>query len=326
MAPRAGAEVRLHVPAHMLRDGTSHVPSFYLRLLETLRNLGATTTVHPRDYDRLRAGPDGASFELVHNGGLDRVQALNLAPAYLAGYYYLDPKGIYFESSITDKTFNPASIEARYAAPFAAQLRRTWVEARRSRYPQPDERETFGQGHIAVFLQDWSDPVERARYMTADQMVKTVVQNAAGRAVIVKPHPRNSARETQKIRQWLSRNHPEVRVTKANIHDIMAGACATVSISSSVALEGMLHRVPAILFGRSDLRHCAETVRNPEDWPQALTRALTRDWPFDAFLLWFLRRQNLDASRPLQDRLLGRMADQGADFAALGITRPDPNP
>ncbi len=84
----------------------------------------------------------------------------------------------------------------------------------------------------------------------------------------------------------------------------------------------MLHRVPAILFGRSDLRHCAETVQRPEDWPRALQRALTTDWPYDAFLLWFLRRQNIDASRPFLGQILDRMAAQGADFAALGITRP----
>lgn len=314
--------MRLHVPAHMLdRDGAG-VPPFYRRVLRQLADLGARTTILRREYEALRAGPEGAHFDLVHNGGVNRVQALNVAPAYLAGFYYLDPAGIYFESAIAGRVFRPEAIEAKYAVPFADDLRRVWVAARVSRHRQPVEVEVFGQGHIAVFLQDWSDPVERARYMTADQMVRTVVQGAAGRQVVVKPHPRNSARETQKIRQWLVRHHPEVRLTTANIHDILPGACVTVSISSSVALEGMLHRVPAVLFGRSDLHHCAETVQHAADWPAALARATRRDWPFDAFLLWFLRRQNIDASRPIADRLLDRMAAQGADFAALGIAKP----
>jgi hypothetical protein len=318
------AQVRLHVPAHMLNKDCASVPQFYQRLLEQLRKIGAQTMILRRDYNTLRAGSQDGHFDLVHNGGLDRGQSLNLAPAYLAGFYYLDPKGIYFESSISEKTFRAEKIEAKYAVPFAENLRKSWVLTRKSRYPQPEETEDFGQGHIAIFLQDWSDPVERARYMTADDMVKTVVNAAAGRRVVVKAHPRNSARETQKIRQWLTRNHPEVRLTKANIHDILRGACATVSISSSVALEGMLQRVPAILFGRSDLHHCAETVQSPGDWPEALARAVSRDWPFDAFLLWFLRRQNVDVSRPLMDKLLDRMAAQGADFGALGIARPLP--
>ncbi len=318
------AEVRLHVPGHMLDREFAAVPQFYQRVLAILRGCGATTAILHRDYDVLRAGVDGASFDLVHNGGLNRVQALNLAPAYLAGFYYADPKGIYHESSITAKTFRPEAVDAKYARPFADQLRLKWVVGRKSRHPQPEAQTSFGQGHIAIFLQDWSDPVERARYMTADQMVKTVVKGAGGRPVIVKPHPRNSARETDRIRTWLTRNHPDVVITDANIHDILAGASATVSISSSVALEGMLHRVPAILFGRSDLHHCAETVKTPADWPRALQNALAHDWPYDAFLLWFLRRQNLDAGRPLIDRVLDRMVAQGADLAALGITRPVP--
>jgi hypothetical protein len=91
---------------------------------------------------------------------------------------------------------------------------------------------------------------------------------------------------------------------------------------SSLALEGMLHRVPAILFGRSDLHHCAVTVQRPEDWPQALQRALATDWPHDRYLLWFLRWQNVEAARPFLPKVLARMAGQGADFAALGITLP----
>lgn len=312
------ALVRLHVPAHMLdRDGAG-VPQFYRRVLDQLQGIGATTAILRRDYDAL-ALPQGQDFDLVHNGGVRRVQALNLAPAYLPGFYYLDPAGIYFDSSIATRTFRPGIIEPQYAAPFVAELRRKWVAARKSRYAQPVAVEAFGQGHIAVFLQDWSDPVERARHLTALEMVKTVVKGAGGRQVVVKPHPNNAARETQKIRQWLVRHHPQVRLTEANIHDILAGAAVTVSISSSVALEGMLHHVPAVLFGRSDLHHCAETVVTPADWPGALTRALDRDWPFDAFLLWFLRRQNVDAGRPFLAKVVDRMRDQGADLAALGI-------
>ena len=319
MADAAKPAVRLHVPSHMLeRDGAGVFP-FYRRLLLQIAEAGATTEVVLRDYDALNAGPQGASFDLVHDGGVNRIQVLNIAPGPLPGFFYLDPEGVLFESSITTKTFRPEIIEPQYSAPFAEDLRRKWIGSRQSRHLQPAETRDFGTGHIAVFLQDWSYPVERARYMTADQMVQTVVAGATGRRVVVKPHPKNTGRETRKIRQWLAKTHPEVRLTDANVHDILTGAAVCVSISSSVALEGMLHRVPAILFGRSDLHHCAETVQTAADWPAALDRALTRDWPYDAFLLWFLRRQNVDAGRPFLQKLLDRMTDQGADLAALGI-------
>lgn len=311
--------VRLHVPAHMLPDGPEDVPPFYANLLLALEGVGAQTEVVHRDYAALQRGPTGADFDFVHNGGVDRAGALNLGPAYLARFYYVDPKGIFFESSIYRMIFRPHAIPPLRAAEFAAVLRGLFVQDRKSRHLQPDVVEHFGTRHIAVFLQNDSDPVLRARHMTTETMVKTVVEGANGHPVVVKPHPRNMGPETVELLDWLSRAHPWVRISTANVHDILAGAVASVSIASSVALEGMMHHVPAILFGKSDLHHCAQTVREPQDWPAALQGALSKNWPFDAFLLWFLRRQNVWATRPFLPRVLERMAAQGADLAALGI-------
>ncbi len=318
------AKVRLHLPGQMMTDDLSRVSPFVRRVLAGLESLGAKTEVLLRDPESL-AEPDPAGhFDLIHNGRVPRMGALNLGVAYLSGFFYVDPKGVNFESTITDKDFVPARVPADRAASFIADLRKTWVDERRSRHPQPAERQAFGKGHLAVFLQDWSDPVERAQWMDSEAMVRCVVQGAGGRTVVVKPHPRYKGRETRAILKYLRGCKGDVQVTDANLHDILPGAAATVSISSSVALEGMLHRVPALLFGRSDLHHCATTVRDPKDWPAALDHALTTDWPFEAFLLWFLRWQNVDASRPFLPRVLERMQAQGADFAALGITPPGP--
>jgi hypothetical protein len=303
----------------MLPDGGEPLPPFYVNLLAELEAIGAKTKIAHRDYTVLTAGPRGADFDFVHLGNLDRRQALNLGPAYLGRFYYVDPKGIFFQSSISDLSFRPQSIPPHRASEFCATLRRLFVQDRKSRHEQPEEVEHFGTGHIAVFLQNDSDPVLRARHMTTDDMVRTIVAGARGRPVVIKPHPRNMGPATVELLDRLITSHPEVRITTANVHDILAGAAVSVSICSSVALEGMLHGVPTILFGRSDLHHCAMTVRKPQDWPAALSAALTRDWPLEAFLLWFLRRQNVWATRPFLPRVLERMAAQGADFTALGI-------
>jgi hypothetical protein len=315
------ARVRLHVPSHMLPDGPEELPSFYRRLLDGLAALGAHTEVVERDYDRLFAGPSGADFDFVHNGNVARQQALNLGPAYLGRFFYVDPKGIFFESAIAEMPFRPKAISAERAAEFAALLRQQWVEARKSRHVQREARESFGTGHIAIFLQDWSDPVVRARYMDGMQMVRCVLAHSQGRPVVVKPHPRNIGPETAEICDFLRRKHPQVRITQANIHDILQGAAATVSIASSVAMEGMLHSVPALLFGRSDMHPCAQTVTRKQDWPAALERALGHDWPYEKFLFWFLKRQNIWAARPFLARVLDRMQAKGADFNALGLDR-----
>ncbi|MBN2629825.1 MAG: hypothetical protein JXR75_04720 [Rhodobacteraceae bacterium] len=316
------ARVRLHVPAHMLPDGPEDLPAFYRNLMEQLAALGARCEVVHRDMEALRNGPDGADFDFVHNGNIDRPQALNLGPAYLSRFFYADAKGIFFESSIAGLTFRPAAIPVETAAGFAATLRGLFVAPRKSRHPQPTDRAQFKCGHIAVFLQDLSDPVLRARHMPARAMIETILSDTGGRQVVVKPHPRNTGDETQAICDWLGAHHPQVCLTTANVHDILQGAALSASIASSVAVEGMLHGVPAVLFGRSDLHHCAETVVTPADWPMALDRALGRDWPFDAFLFWFLKRQCIWATRPFLRQILDRMSARGADFARLGVTLP----
>ena len=55
-------------------------------------------------------------------------------------------------------------------------------------------------------------------------------------------------------------DEPRPMISDANVHDILKACRATVSINSSVALEGFLHRKPAVLFGQADSYHFAGRV------------------------------------------------------------------
>lgn len=317
------ARIRLHLPAHMLDHGAARMPVFYGRLAEGLRALGGRVDLCHRDIIGLMQGPTGGDVDLVHATAMGRTQALTLGVAYLDRFHYLDPEGIFFESSLSRARFRPDMVPLPQAQTFLAGLRDQYVTPRRSRHIQPEGMERFGQGHIALFLQDLSDPVERARHMTAAEMVETVLAHRDGRDLVVKPHPRNGGPETAAILHRLT-GLPGVRISTANLHDILAGAAVSVSISSSVGLEGMLHGVPAVFFGATDLHHAAVIVRRAEEWPAALDRALNTDWPFAQFLMWFLRRRNLDARRPFMDRVLERITAVGGDLAALGLPQQVP--
>ncbi len=309
-----GEVVRLHMPRHLAAADGSGLPYFYRVLREGLTARGAVVEVRRRD-----GGPAGGpGFHFVHNGTARGERVLNTAIAYLNPFFYADPLGIYFESSLSTARFDASAVPVRPAARFFETLRERHVLPRKSRYAQPEPVEDFPEGAIAVFLQDWSEPVERARHMDAPAMVEAVIAGAGGRPVIVKPHPRNRGEETLLLLHEL-RGRAGVTVTQANLHDILARAAVSVSISSSVAMEGMLHRVPALLFGRSDLHHCAETVTEAAGFAPALHRALQRDWPFEAFLFWFLRQQNLRSGPEMIAPLLERMRAAGADLEALGI-------
>ena len=307
----------------MLDDPAGRMPPFYHRLVAALGALGARVDLCHRDAEALRRGPRGGDVDLVHAAAIGRPQALTLGVAYLDRFQYLDPDGIFFESSTVRARFRPEAIPADLAQRFLADLQAHYVTPRRSRHMQPTEQTRFPGGHIAIFLQDLSDPVERARHMTAPAMVETVLAHRDGRPVVIKPHPRNAGHETAAILSAL-RGRPGVTVTDANLHDILAGAAVSVSISSSVGLEGMLQGVPPVFFGASDLHHNAVTVRDRADWPAALQRALHSDWPHAQFLLWFLRRRNIDTRRPFMDKVLDRIAASGGDLAARGLPKAPP--
>lgn len=314
MSPKG--QVLLHMPRHLADE--ANLPQFYRTLASGLRQRGARLTVvqrHNESLQNLLAGPD---FHFVHNGAARGQCVLNCAIAYLAPYFYADPKGIYFESSVTDAVFDAAAqpevaVERRFN-----MLRQRYVEPRISRYSQPEARQSYPSDAIAIFLQDWSEPVARARYMEAREMVQTVIAGCAGRPVLVKPHPRTRGVETVELLHDLAQQHPEVIVTEGNLHDILAASAVCVTISSSVALEAMLHRKPVVLFGRSDLHHCAATVQVPGDWPAALQHALETKWPYEAFVYWFCD-QHLRGGKDMIDPLLHRMRAAGADFSALGL-------
>ncbi|MDZ4312565.1 MAG: hypothetical protein U1A24_18610 [Cypionkella sp.] len=308
--------VLLHMPQHLADE--ARLPQFYRTIARGLHQRGAEVAVVHRQIEALQGLPPGPDFHLVHNGAAQGACLLNCAVAYLAPYFYADPQGIYFESRVTSARFDPTlQPEAQMMRRFQ-MLRARYVEPRISRYAQPAPVQSYPIGAIAVFLQDWSEPVARARHMTAAEMVQTVVAGAMGRPVVIKPHPRTRGLETLELLQDLALQHPEVIVTEGNLHDILASAAVCVTISSSVALEAMLHRKPVVLFGRSDLHHCASTVRQAADWPEALRRALSQDWPYEAFVYWFCE-QHLRGGKDMIAPLLTRMRAAGADFAALGL-------
>lgn len=306
------------MPQHMAAADGADLPLFYKTLRQKLEQRGARVQIVVRKPEWDGQGLRPMDFHFVHQGRGGGPRVLNCAVAYLNPYFYADPAGIYFESTNTGARFDAARIPDDKAAALFAELRAQQVTPRRSRYAQPEVLQDFPQGAIAIFLQDWSLPVERARHMDAVAMVRAVLAHRQGRPVIVKPHPRNQGAETADV-LTLVQDHPDVIVTDANVHDILARAAVCVSISSSVAVEGMLHHVPAVLFGRSDLHPCAETVRAGQDWPGALDRALTRDWPFEKFLFWFLHHRSVRTGQGMMGPILKRMAAAQADFGALGL-------
>ena len=311
------AKVVLHVQeaeAEALRESTS--TSIYARIAELILDRGGMVVLAKRFPPRQ---PDG-DLHIVDNGLRPRPDTLIAATAYLEDYWHLDAAGVLADSSIGAQTFKSRlqPREASYA--FLKDLRTRYLRPRRTRYSQrqSDDASDLPQGAIAVFLQG-AAPYRRGQaFLSAEAMLRAVFAGAGGRPVIVKPHPLQR-REGRSLLARLRAEGFDFIISEANVHDVLDHAAVTVSVNSACAVEGFLHRVPAILFGRADFWRMAETVRAPEEFAPALERALAGRKPYAAFLYWYFGQCLRIDDPDLDDKILARFAALGFDSARLGL-------
>ncbi|MES2145978.1 MAG: hypothetical protein V4516_16890 [Pseudomonadota bacterium] len=318
----AAASVIFHVPDryHALLAKPDR-PMIYHIIRDLVVSRGGRVMLAPPDIARDaqgRALPDG-DLHIVNNGAAVGPGYLNAATAYLADYWHLDPQGVQANSSIGGKAFDATAIDPIAAASHLKALRARFVLPRRSRYRQAAKRADLPPGGIAVFLQGPAPYARGQAHLRPEAMLRAVCAGAGGRAVWVKPHPLKPEEGLALIARLRTQGLPLTQVD-ANVHDLLASACATVSVNSAAAIEGLMHGTPAILLGKSDFHFVAETVTRPEEFAPALDRALARPRDYAAFLYWYFHDQCLWlGDRALADRIWTIFAAAGFPPARLGL-------
>ncbi|MAY88072.1 MAG: hypothetical protein CML02_15325 [Pseudooceanicola sp.] len=296
----------LHLKAaHLSRDFS--VP--FLRLYGVIEDLaqahGITVERRQRDGD-IRVGTHAVSYGRFDDGNLHIIDdrsvvadnVLNAGLAYFRGYWHLDPRGTRYRSGIAGMVYDESAVRYRPARDLFQRLRQQYVMPRKSRYPQPEQVELIEPGVISVFFQGRYPIDSGATEFDDFAMLRAVLAGAGGRRVVVKPHPNASTSDDLAQLDDLAQSHPDLLITNANVHDILSAACATVSINSTVALEGYLHRTPAVLFGASDFHHIAETVTDATAFARALARAIKRRGGYAQYLAWYFRDNCLSPDAP----------------------------
>ncbi len=324
------------------RYSSTYMQASHLRLFTRIKiladHMNIPVEVRPRD-QRLGLGTctpaeldeileyDG--LHIIENGRIQRDNVLNVALAYLQPFYHLDAQGVLANSSISKLEFDPSQIDPRLAQQFFDHLQTEFVAQRKTRYDQPQGDKDLPDGCIAVFLQGAGPHKYGTTHCSDEAMLRTVLEHAEGRPVVVKSHPLSAPGfDVPLVRDLLLEGH-SLHATEANVHDILAKACVTVSFNSAVAVEGFLHRVPAIFFGKSDLHHIGEMVEHLSDFPRALTRALTETRAYPAFLQWYFREQCLEiGTRGADQKILDTLSKYGFErqVTAVDVTHLDTRP
>lgn len=305
----------VHVPANLLERHGQEGFGLYARVASHMRGQGIEVIFLERPSTTELNGYTKEDFHLVHHGFLRRFNVLNTGVAYVYPFWYLDQRGVLCDSSMANATPDLESVKVQSAKRFFEGMRERLVQGGVSKYAQPARSRRFGPGHISVFLQGMGDPVLRNMFMLETEMLDLVMRHREGRAVLVKPHPKWPDTIASDHARRLAETEPALQITDANVHDMLEGAYCSVSICSGASFEGLFHRTPAILFGRSDFNACAVTVRNAAQAEAALAGIGERPFDYERFAYWFLRRKMFNSRNPnVGERVMQRIARTGFEF------------
>lgn len=316
-------EVHFHINPREAHDwrGRDRL-ALFTRLADMCEAHGLVFRALARPADEMQSqdGADDGNLHIVENGRMQGAGWLNAATAYIRGFWHMDPRGVQAESTARDAVFDRRTVDGPAARAFFQSMQKRFVAPRLSRFRQP--RAVAGDlpdGCVALFLQGRSAYHAGRCKLPMDRMILGVAAGAGGRALLVKPHPQAIDEGLAAIARAVALG-ARVQVTYANVHDVLAAAAVTVSVNSAVAMEGFLHRKPAILFGRSDFPSLVTQAHDEADFPRALKDALSARWPYPKMLHWYFGQHTLELAAPdFEDRAFAAFAKVGFSRQKLGL-------
>lgn len=320
-APRPEIVFHINLPDLSAWRGQTRL-GFFARLADLCEGHGWQVHVINRAAELTKcqtAAPDG-KLHIVEDGQVTGEGWLNAALAYLLGFWHLDPQGVLAESIAKSATYDPSSVDQDEAQAFFKGLRQRFVQTRLSRYNPPRTRDSsLPQGSIAVFLQGDLPFRSGQCDLRMHEIILATCKGAGGRPVIVKPHPLSPKGCAYAVAQAADEG-AVFNLFDGNIHDLLSTCAVTVSANSAAAMEGFLHRKPAILFGRSDFETLVTRVHQPAEFPQALHHALTTERRYAKMVHWYFTRHTLEvAAHDFETRVLDAFAKVGFGRDRLGL-------
>lgn len=228
-------------------------------------------------------------------------RALDARSAYIGPFYKLESETYRQDFRTTGKKFRPAKIDANLAQRFF----RNWRE---NVIGQPTPTHT---GAVFVPLQGKLTRCRVGQTMSPIDMIKTTLQHEQNRDIVIKKHPREvySDAELQALDRVLE--HPRAHLVDGDLNDLLAGCDYVVAQNSSVALKGLFHRKPGILFAHSEFHHAFQSVQYAPV-TQCFDRVLTHPPAYAKFLFWYLQRNCINTSREfVKDRILAQCREFG---------------
>lgn len=228
-------------------------------------------------------------YSLFHLEDPFHKNALDVRLAYMYPFWRIENCKWREDYSVGLKTFEADDIDADEAKKFFNY----WVRKTIPQNPEPLPKSDF----VFIPLQGLLLDRRHGQVMSPVEMIKATLEHDHNRQILIKYHPgeKYSAPEKQAVAD-IARD-PRICLTNADVHSLLDGCAYVVTQNSSVAFKGLLHRRPAVLFGRSDFHHVFQNVEKI-GLEVAFGRVTNGDIPYDKFFYWFLQVNCINAGRP----------------------------
>lgn len=227
-------------------------------------------------------------------------------PSYLRGFWYLDTKGYFWNSSIRDKQFSANSVDAEAADKFLAEVFGHLNRNNLSKRPQP-ARLTSGvkPGAALVVIQDIEKYSEQIHYLKSRAMIRNV-SRATDRTVYVKLHPLLSETKRRDLTNFCNEIE-RVEVIEASVHELIGAVDVVVTQNSAVGVEAIMHQKPVLTCAKTDYHRGSIVCRSGAELREnfAYAREFADTFPFAKYFYWLMHEQML---RPNQEDFALRAA------------------
>lgn len=278
---------------HVRKGGAA----FFEAIGKAAQARGIATVLTPADRFRAPEHRPGHRHILFGPKHLHGPGIFHAFPAYIKGFWYLDPQGYFWNSSLVDKVFDPEMVDAEAAAAFFQRITTHRIRRNVSQRKQAEPAD-LPPADAAIFTQDIERYADQVHYLTTAEMIRTTARSLTGR-VYVKPHPLMTAQQRTRLARHCARL-PNAVLTDASLHDIIRASGIVVSQNSAVGVEALMHRKPVLTCAATDYHQGSLVCTTAEHLRANLARAPAHGaaFPFQQYFYWLMGLNLIEAQHP----------------------------
>lgn len=234
-----------------------------------------------------------AHIFIGHRPETDR-SILHAMPSYIWGFWYLDPDGVNWNSSLVAKDFQPTDIDTAAATYFFNGVSGHMLRHNISKFQQATVETQLPPARAVIFLQELDKYAAPVHHIDTQKMIATVAKST-DQKVYVKLHPAQSEVFRNRYTSICTR-FANIEITDHSIHALTQAADIVVTQNSAAGFEALLQKKPIITCGRSDYAHATLTAQSPQDLRKALRTAPAdlAGFEYAKYLYWFLAQHMLE--------------------------------